>query len=605
MGEPQVMMVILDKRRSIFKTKSEIFQFCIMIILLFLGMQASGQQKVLLNIGYSDQKKLAVSQRIDSTEINKRLNEHLQGLIASGFNATHVDTMYISKDTCHAILFKGKAYKIGNILLTPEQKAILEDSGIRREKMTGKVLDSITIFSFLKTLVKHQNDNGYPFAMAKLDSVNWDGEKIDAVLRIVKGKFIVFDTIIQDGRLLMGSKFMSRFLEIRKSDPYAQDKVNKTRLRLNNLQYASQREAPYVRFVNDKASLVITMDPRPSSRFDFLIGVLPQIKDGVRKWNITGDFTAELNNTFKYGEYSYFQFKRLKAENVELQIKSTIPYIFGGPIGSHLDFRLFKNGTQNLDLYFDGGIQYQFGGFNQIKLFSSYRASSLLDVNISDIISAGRLPDKLDITYNGIGLGLNLRQLDYRFNPTKGYSCEINTIIGYKKIKPNRQILEEEGFKNSYDTLQLKTVQAELEANLAYFFPVKNWATFKLGATAGLKYNQQKLLQNELIRIGGNRLLRGFDEETILTDFYTFGTAEFRIVFDKNSYISLPFADYGIVNITESGMKKSVPVLGVGMGLNFGTPAGIFNLSFAAGKMADSSLDFGKMKIHFGYVNLF
>jgi len=54
-----------------------------------------------------------------------------------------------------------------------------------------------------------------------------------------------------------------------------------------------------------------------------------------------------------------------------------------------------------------------------------------------------------------------------------------------------------------------------------------------------------------------------------------------------------------------SQTTKSIPVLGLGMGLNIGTSAGVFNVSFAAGKQGDAALDFSRMKIHFGYVNLF
>lgn len=225
---------------------------------------------------------------------------------------------------------------------------------------------------------------------------------------------------------------MKRFLDIRSGELYSHAKITGAKSRLNDLQYIKQRVDPYVRFVNDKATLILTLDPKPASRFDFLIGVLPQIRDGIRKWNLIVDFTAELNNNFNKGEYIFMQVKALKPENREIQIKSTLPYFAGLPIGSHVDFRLFKNANQNLDLYFDGGIQYLFGGFNNIKLYGSYRSSALLEVNSPQIISSQKLPERLDVSYSGVGVGLNFRQLDYRFNPTKGYSAEINVILGKK-----------------------------------------------------------------------------------------------------------------------------------------------------------------------------
>ncbi len=577
------------------------------LVLFLIGSQdLFSQKKLCVEIQYGGVKKKEYYPDVDSTQCQKYVAEQMNQLFASGYTVAAVDTSYIANDTFKVLIYKGKKYNIGHLKLSNEQSAILEANGIKRMKIEGKSIDSTLIYTLLKTIVVHYANNGYPFAFARLDSVNFERDQMHASLKVQKGKLISFDTIITEGTLIMRKNFFYRLLELKKDENYAQDKIIKAESRLNDLQYANQRTGPLVRFVNDKAVLVLTLDPKPASRFDFLIGVLPQQNsDGSRKWTISGDFTAELNNTFNQGEYSFFQFKRLKPENLELILKSTIPYLAGMPVGSHIDFRLFKNGTQNLDLFFDGGMQYLFGGFNNIKLYASYRTSTLLDVNSIQIKNSGKLPERLDVSYTGLGLGLSLRKLDYRFNPSKGYQVDINVVAGTKKIIPNRLIVDLEGFENSYDTLRLKTLQTDMDISASYFIPVKNWATIKTGATGGFRLNQQPLRINELLRLGGNKLLRGFNEESIFTDMYVFGTLEFRILLDKNSYLSLPFFDAGFTRITENGDTKYDPVFGIGLGLNFRTPAGIFNLSFASGKNQDNPWDFSKMKIHFGYVNLF
>jgi len=113
------------------------------------------------------------------------------------------------------------------------------------------------------------------------------------------------------------------------------------------------------------------------------------------------------------------------------------------------------------------------------------------------------------------------------------------------------------------------------------------------------------LFDNELFRIGGNRLLRGFDEQSILTDFYAIATAEFRVILDQNSFLSFPFIDYGRVNSLRDGNRSWENTIGAGIGLNFATGAGIFNVSFAIGRRDDVPVDFSNAKIHFGYVSLF
>jgi len=576
------------------------------IFLSFCINISFGQTKTTVIISYPDQvTKNTLISTMDSVKTTSFIQNHIKDQQAAGYLYMNVDSFVCQKDTCKYFIFKGEKYIISKLNISEEQKAILESSGIKKSP-TGKPLDSTIIQTFLKTLTLFQANNGYPFASAGLKKVSMDNEGLSASLYVNKGKMMFFDTVVNEGRLDMKTSFYNKILDIKPGKPYQHDKVTKASARLRDLQYLTQRTEPFVRFINDKAYLVITPDPRPASRFDFLIGVLPQVVNGVRKWNITGDVTAEMTNAFRRGEYTFFQFKRVKPENLELLAKSTIPFVFNLPVGSHLDFRLFKNANQNLDLYFDGGIQYLFGGFNQIKVFGSYRSSSLLDVDLNSIVQSKKLPERLDVSYSGIGVSLSLRDVDYRFNPSKGYIAEITTVAGRKSIIPNRQIIDIAELKDSYDTLKLSTLQAEIDASVSYFSKVSNWATVKTSVTAGIRYNEQALRTNELMRVGGNRLLRGFDEESLLTDFYGFGTAEFRIIFDQNSYLSLPFVDIGYIRLRDDlGVSSIKPIVGVGMGLNFGTNAGVFNLSFAAGRVAPNPIDFGRMKIHFGYVNLF
>ena len=580
--------------------------YCLFIFIFFItSINLYGQKKHHSFIRYTDDQIPEITKLVDSVEIQKYIQDHLTNLHSGGFAFALIDTIQFLHDSCFISIFKGKKYTFGKLNLHSDHLAVIEEAGLKPQLLKGKTIDSIRIQSYLKTLLNHYNNTGYPFASVALDSARFQNDVLEANLLINKGKLINFDSIALEGRLDMKPHFFSRFLDLKKGERYAHNKILRASTRIRDLPYIQQRSEPFVRFVNDKAILVLTPDPKPASRFDFLIGVLPQVTNGVRKWNLSVDFTAEMNNTLRNGEYTFIQVKRLKPENLELQLKSSFPYVAKLPVGTHFDFRLFKNGTKNIDLFFDGGIQYLFGGNNQLRIFGSYRSSSLLDVNLDEIIAAKKLPSALDVTYSGAGMGIIVRQLDYRFNPTKGYSIELSTVLGRKKIIPNRQIIDLESFANSYDTLKLSSLQGEINGAAAYFIKVKNWATIKTGMTGGWKYNDQKLQTNELMRIGGNKILRGFDEESIFTDFYAFGTAEFRIIFDQNSYLSLPFVDFGYIGMQNSQTTKSIPVLGLGMGLNIGTSAGVFNVSFAAGKQGDAALDFSRMKIHFGYVNLF
>jgi len=201
------------------------------------------------------------------------------------------------------------------------------------------------------------------------------------------------------------------------------------------------------------------------------------------------------------------------------------------------------------------------------------------------------------------------RNLDYRFNPTKGWEIRLNGTLGVKRVIRNNTIEElsrpDLDFDLAYDTLKLNTLQTEAKLSAAFYLPAFRIATFKLGIEGGLQYNQERIFENELYRIGGNSLLRGFDELSVLTSTYLVTTAEFRLLLDRNSYLSFPFIDYGLTKIFVDDVEQWDTAISVGLGINFSTPAGIFNVSFAAGRRLDNPIDFGNTKIHFGYVSLF
>ena len=107
-----------------------------------------------------------------------------------------------------------------------------------------------------------------------------------------------------------------------------------------------------------------------------------------------------------------------------------------------------------------------------------------------------------------------------------------------------------------------------------------------------------------MYRIGGYRLLRGFDEEAIYTPFYSIFTSEFRLLLSQNSYFNV-FTDIGLVEDETKGAQSIDVPIGFGIGLALETRGGIFSLSYALGKNLDNKIEFRNGKIHFGFISLF
>jgi hemolysin activation/secretion protein len=112
------------------------------------------------------------------------------------------------------------------------------------------------------------------------------------------------------------------------------------------------------------------------------------------------------------------------------------------------------------------------------------------------------------------------------------------------------------------------------------------------------------IYRNELFQIGGYKLLRGFDEESIFASSYAVATAEYRYLIGLNSFL-FSFVDLGFAANKSVYADSKNSFLGAGLGLAFETKAGVFNISYAVGKRDDVKFNIRQAKIHLGYVNYF
>ncbi|HTH32604.1 MAG TPA: BamA/TamA family outer membrane protein, partial [Lacibacter sp.] len=158
-------------------------------------------------------------------------------------------------------------------------------------------------------------------------------------------------------------------------------------------------------------------------------------------------------------------------------------------------------------------------------------------------------------------------------------------------------------YQSLYDTVGTKAYTFRIKGNVAHYLKAGKNAAFKTAINAGF-IQSPRIFRNELYQLGGFRLLRGFDEESIFASAYAVLTLEYRILIGLNSYI-YAFADGGLVRNSSQFANTSNTLIGSGLGMAFETKAGIFNIAFAAGKRDDSPLNLRQSKIHFGYVNFF
>jgi outer membrane protein assembly factor BamA len=215
------------------------------------------------------------------------------------------------------------------------------------------------------------------------------------------------------------------------------------------------------------------------------------------------------------------------------------------------------------------------------------------------------------VATSNIGVDYQFNNTDYRFNPRRGNDLGITFSFGLRKIKENSTItgLTEDingkdfDFSSLYDTLESKVYIFKLKGYASHFFKLTKQSTIKASVQGGWVQSKD-IFKNEIFQIGGYKLLRGFDEESIFATSYAVSTLEYRFLIGQNSYL-FGFTDFGLAGDRSYTEEMNHNYLGFGAGIAFETKAGIFNLTYAVGKRNDQNLNFRQSKIHFGFVSLF
>lgn len=528
-----------------------------------------------------------------------------------GFVTASVDSVKMDSTIAEVVLFLGRKYLWTRLDISSISPGLLTAAGYRAKNFQQQPLDFAAVQLLQQRLLDKLENTGYPFANVFLDSFDLENDSVHAQLKIDQGPLYKIDSIRVYGDAKISNRFLQRFLELPQGDIYQKQKLLKISPKLLLLPYITEEQKWNMSFLGTGSIVNLYLKDKKSSQINGLVGFLPTTDPaGNNKLLVTGDFNLNLRNGFGLGETLGIVFQQIQVQSPRLQLAYQQPFLLGSAFGIDFSFDGFKKDTSFLNINLQLGVQYSFGGNKSGKIFYQQFVSNLIDIDTNAIRTSKRLPDQVDQRTSNIGIEYEWYNTDYRFNPRKGVDLKFTASAGIRRIKPNGNITGIKdpsnpafNFQSLYDSLGTKAYTFRLKVNAAKFFKTGKQTSFKTAVNAGV-VQSPRIFRNELYQIGGFRLLRGFDEESIFASAYAVVTAEYRILIGLNSYL-YAFTDAAAVRNNSQFANTSNTFLGSGLGLAFETKAGIFNIAFAAGKRNDLSFNLRQSKIHFGYVNFF
>ncbi|MEE9575357.1 MAG: hypothetical protein V3W03_04590 [Gammaproteobacteria bacterium] len=529
-----------------------------------------------------------------TVERSKELNTVIRKLYEQGYLAASIDSLTTDSFDLTASVYIGKQYEWARLGSGNVNESILSEIGFRDKIYQGRLLDIERTSALLEQIITHCENNGFPFASVKLDSVQFAEDGVYANLQLDKNGFFVIDSIKIRGDVKIAPVYIYNYIAIKPGQPYNESQINKIGTRMKELAFITEKEPATVVFTDKATSLILNLNKKSSSNFNGVLGVLPDEETG--KILITGDARIKLQNSFGRGETVDLNWRRLQTNTQDLKTRLVYPFLFSTPFGIDAQLKLYKRDTLFSDVYQNLGIQYLLTGGNYFKAFVSQLSSTLLYSDGLENLTS--LPPHHDVSTTAYGLGLKIERVDYRLNPRKGFAVELEGSIGDKVIKKNPNIPSE-----VYDSLDLKTVEYKAIADIDFYIPIKTRSAINLGVKGGYLQNST-MFENELYRIGGLLTLRGFDEESINTSVFSIFTVEYRYLLEQNSYAYL-FWDGTYYENTSVNNRVFDRPYGFGAGVSFETKPGIFSINYALGHQFDNPILLKTAKIHFGFVNYF
>lgn len=533
-------------------------------------------------------------------------------LAGKGFPAASIDSVFY--DTSHAdiYLYLGKQLRWAQIKQGNADKKLLSEIGWTDEQFNNKPIDFAQLYLQQQRILNYYERSGYPFAAVKLDSAAFDGDKINASLRIDRGPLYHIDSIRVYGKIKIKNLFLQRYLGITKGGLYNKTKLDNISKRIAELPYLQERQRWDISMLGSGGVLNLYLQPKRSSQVNFLIGFLPSATANG-KTQLTGEVNLDLKNALGAGESILLNWQQLQRQSPRLNLGYQHPFIFNSAFGFDFTFDLLKRDSNYLQINGKIGLQYILSSYQSGTIFFENQRTYLLQggYDTNQIRVTKKLPANIDVSSSSVGIDYEWINTNYKFNPRTGNEFRLITTAGLKTIAKNNDISSLKdpanpsfNFNSLYDSLKLKTYQFRAQLKAGHYFPAGKKSVLKTGINAGW-FSSQNIFRNELFQIGGYKLLRGFNEESIYASRYAVFTLEYRYLVGINSYLFV-FTDYGLTKTAYQTNNFQNNFLGVGLGLTFETKFGLLNLSYAVGKRNDVKFDIRESsKIHFGYINYF
>lgn len=429
------------------------------------------------------------------------------------------------------------------------------------------------VAAFLQSIIDEFDKQGKSFTEIRLKTIRLRDKEITTHLKIKESKERSIDKVVIKGYENFPRSFLEKFFKIKSKKIFFKDRLKEISSLTKSLNFVEEIKPPEVLFKQDSTLLYLFLKRVKTSSVDGIINFASK-EDGSGIL-INGNLDLKLNNVINTGEKIEIFWNRVKEENSEFRFGSEIPYLFNSDLSVDLSFAIYRQDSTFLNTSFNSNINYQLTPNSKIYItYQSDDSDYLLDETSLDF-------DTFSANYYGFGYSFLSPSSDAKFN--RKYSLELFPSFGKRN--------------NSNQSLDQIRVMFNAEANISVssrsYINIKNVTSF---------LKSDNYLTNELFRIGGANSIRGFNEQSIFTNKFSYLNVEYRYLTSLNSYLH-SITDFGFYENIARNRNESA--LGLGIGYVFTLNSNLVNLGYAIGITQDNGIDLDKSQIIIKWTSTF
>ena len=467
----------------------------------------------------------------------------LQQVKKKGFFTVRIDS--ISKTNKELIAYLDLGKKINEIIIVTKKDNTngIIDSGIDSIK-----IKTIEFSDFTNQLLEQIDRKGNSFSEITYINPLLKNDTLFLEMKISNSSSRKIDKVITRGYEDFPKKFISKYFLIDKNTVFSKQKLNQVSALSNKLDFIKEKKVPEVLFKKDSTHLYLFLDKIGTSSFDGLVNF--SSKENGKGLLLNGNLDLKLNNTFNTGEKFEIIWNKVSDEKTDFKINSYVPYILNSKFSTTLEFYLYRQDSTFINTNFELKTDYLINQKSHASiLFNSKNSNYLLNISNNDLASYSNY---------FIGLGYELKKSSTSNLYKYKNGLNLNLTIG--KRKTDTESINQLKFHFS--------AFANVQINNRGYLNIKN--------ESGLLTSKNYLL-NELFRIGGANSIRGYNEQSIFTNGYSYSNIEFRYSLDTSSYL-YSITDLGVYK--ENTTNKIKKLLGIGAGYQFRINNNLVNLGY-------------------------